>query len=135
MNNLDRYLFRGISEEKRAWAYGSLFVQKTAGGDFVYICPWYGDHKNCEIEVIPETVGIWTGTVDLNGVKCFEGDKLTGEMDDEANLYDLEDSVITYDDFKCEFFAGEGYKKYEFRYCFKKEVVGSIHDHLLKENI
>lgn len=83
----ERYLFRGICTWRRIWIYGNV----TFGEGKTFIlepdsyrteCPTYCYCEgNCPetheyTEVIPETVGQWTGILDKNDVKIFEGDML-----------------------------------------------------------
>lgn len=63
-------LFRGKRTDNGTWAYGYLFCiwERT------YLC-WgtTNDVPNMK-EVIPETVGQYTGLTDKNDVRIFEGD-------------------------------------------------------------
>ena len=116
-------LFRGRTV-KEQWAYGLLAHIGNA---------WYISNKAgvaTAYEVIPSTVGQFTGLKDRNGKKVFEGDIVrvsrgkdieTGEI--QYNKYGV--WVIVYDKFYCNTFP----------YIFTSsdsnvwiKVIGNIHD-------
>lgn len=123
MSEMHEILFRGKRKDNGKWVeghYGEYYSGKenvscisiskeTISGSLYY-------------DIIPETVGQYTGLTDKNGVKIFEGDIIHGNL---GNF------VVRWSESICSFVAGE---KERIRPCVNSgtmkycEVIGNIFD-------
>ena len=123
-------LFRGKRIDNGKWVYGSLIQRNIWGHIFPVIRAEDNGFDNYkEWEVIPETIGQYTGFDDKNGVKVFDGDVVECTSTwDKANMVvifeDGEYRLVLCDKYK-NYTSGRGYYSIG---CFDKKVIGNIHD-------
>lgn len=74
-------LYRGKRKVNNEWVHGFPFVSRKGEYKIKWYDPEYGSAKTSE--VYPETVSQFTGLLDKNGRKIFEGD-----------IFQLEDDIV-----------------------------------------
>lgn len=123
-------LFRGIRKETHEWVYG--FYGEYFDGKRNVPCISVVDTHVITgalcYEVIPETVGQYTGLKDKNGRQIFEGDILKEKQSNQALIF----TVDWCED--CAMFVTpcKNFKSLEFdfttSYGEQFEIIGNIHD-------
>ena len=137
------YLFRGIRKNSNQWLKGDL--NYIEGRVYIFDRSDDGDLNSPDrYEVIPETVGMFTGVHDEKGNHVYQ-DSILRELvyfDNETPVYT--DHIVQWSDEFNGWIAkhsnniGKGFSRgdcqlWVYLWKTKFEVVGTIHDHLLKK--
>ena len=124
-------LFRGKRENDGQFVYGSFMAPRF--GAEACIVEQDAPFHSFVHEVIPETVGQFTGLTDKNGKKIFEGDIVEGHCHSRWR-HDVQRCEIAYgrDGFEARRYVqdGGGLRYYTYKVLFSKDVavIGNIHD-------
>lgn len=122
-------LFRGKRKDNGKWAYGYLYIRNDGQYEISFYSKYF-DSERFTYDVIPETVGQYTGLTDKNGKKIFEGDIL------RRAYYPYEDVAIEWFDGSFRFREVNKPKDYGYSCvcCVQNavsnlKIIGNIYDH------
>jgi uncharacterized phage protein (TIGR01671 family) len=128
-------LFRGKRKDNGEWVEGGIY--HNSEDEIVFIIKDTGLGYHEFIEVIPETVGQFTGLYDKcdkNGTKIFEGDIITQNWYDYTEPSDDSIGEVVFCKYDCSFSVLD-VEKYGIvplgkchAYHWEAEVIGNIHD-------
>lgn len=157
-------LFRGKRLDNGEWVEGNLVLSRDVEDDFeAIIIPqtesgMFTKHSgfkdiSCYLgfdewrKVIPETIGQWTGLVDKNGMKVFEGDEFNIE-DEIVGTVVFKDGCFRIEEYGiCGMWTESGYDEcgggYGIIQCqpidwysiCDMEVTGNIHDKVVEAEV
>ena len=127
-------LFRGKREDNGEWVYGWLGHLHCHNPQANTISSVYfteiteGHNNKMNIIVGYKTVGQYTGLIDKNGKKIFEGDIIKIYLYEPKGLANYEVGCIKYDNTKARFVFCTKEGNYSIDNSNAFEVIGNIHD-------
>jgi uncharacterized phage protein (TIGR01671 family) len=139
--------FRGQRLDNGKWIYGSLVVTKFKEDktERYFITQFLGNYT-FDHEVVPETVGQFTGLLDKNGKEIYEGDIIMQENYNPYNYVAIYEVVYDGESFCLKMHKGNektmsndslcSFGWYENNKLRKGKIIGNIHDNpeLITEN-
>lgn len=117
-------LFRAQRVDNNEWVEGSLVTTNHLG----LRCYILKDIGGISIQVIPETIGQFTGLINHKGEKVFDGDIVQFSDEDEKSTHVIkwDDSLYRWYDQRLEDGAS-GVDFYEFEAFEDAHIIGNIH--------
>ncbi len=125
MDDYEKYLFRGKEKDSGKWICGDLRHISDGHGGYILCIVDNTNGRNNDVtgvEVIPETVGRYTGSIDKNHIKIFEGDIVRAI----THLTDIYVGAVTFEN-GAFWYKNWSWVKFGFKF-EKSEVIGNIYD-------
>ena len=115
--------FRGIPTYGKDFVYGSLIININEAGRKEYLIK---KHIGI-IEIIPETLGQYTGLKDKNGVEIYEGDIVRTTSNELTGKWKHKIYKIEFKEINC--VAGAKYMGFDFQFNVDEvEIIGNIYE-------
>lgn len=127
-------LYRGKRIDNGEWVQGWLKPYQNGGYDdikeYPRLCIQNGSLSKDIYEVIPETVGQWTGLTDKNGIKIFEGDIIECDLYNAMVKIEHRKHLIIFENgaFAIQWRIGNDKYSNYLHETWGRKIIGNIHD-------